>query len=164
MTASFQCSRRDGRVRGLVFRQGRLACALVIAATINVRVSAQAGAEGLDVVPFSESDSIWQCAFSPPYPPFLPPFVPSKHPSSMFDASKSAVFFLWAPTHLPFVHCSPPRGPREPAVCHCYQPLSPRKRFDVILRLIWPSSETGCMCELCWGFLGTAGVASHSAY
>lgn len=52
MTASFQRSRRDGQVRGLVFRQGRLACALVIAARINVRVSAQAGAEGLDVVPF----------------------------------------------------------------------------------------------------------------
>lgn len=47
MTASFQSSRRDGPVRGLVFRQGRLAYALVIAAWINVIVSTQAGAEGL---------------------------------------------------------------------------------------------------------------------
>ena len=51
MTASFQRSSRDGPVRWLVLRQGRLACALLIAAWINVIVSAQAGAEGLDVVP-----------------------------------------------------------------------------------------------------------------
>lgn len=51
MTASFQRSSRDGLVRWLVFRQGRLARALVIALWINVIVGAQAGAEGLDVVP-----------------------------------------------------------------------------------------------------------------
>lgn len=50
MTASFQHSHRDGQVTGLVFRQGCLAYALVIAAWINVIVSTQAGAEGLDAV------------------------------------------------------------------------------------------------------------------
>lgn len=137
MTASFQCSRRDGPVRGLVLRQGRLVCALVIAAWINVIVSAQAGAEGLWRCSFRKSDGIWQCAFSPPY---HPPRLGSCHPFIPLNQQ----CLLWVPTHLTFLHCSPPRGPKDPSVCHRYQPLSLSQETVWCGSKVNFSSETGC--------------------
>lgn len=136
MTASFQHSRRDGPVRGLVFRQARLACALVIAAWINVIVSAQAGAEGLDVVPLPRvivSDNVLFHLHTTLLTS-VHPFIPLNHQC-----------LLWVPTHLTFLHCSPSRGRREPHVCHCYQLLSRRRRFDVILGLILPQRLDLCV-------------------
>ncbi len=92
MTASFHRSHRDGPVRGLVFRQGRLACTLVIAAWINVIVSAQAGAEGLDIVPLGRvivSDNV---LFHLHTTLFASVQTPSLRPPSSPHTTKSAVF------------------------------------------------------------------------
>lgn len=104
LTASFQWSRRDGRVRWLVFMQGRLAYAGVTAKRINVIVAALAGAEGLDVVPGGDRSYLTVSFFmtiphllpvSPSKYPFPTPAVPFHWINSVFAA------LLTAPLTLP---------------------------------------------------------------
>lgn len=92
MTASFQRSHRDGPVRGLVFRQGCLALHFSHSSTDKCHSQRSGRCRGAWHCSSGESDSIWQCAFSPSY---HPPRLRSCHPNtslSSLHTTKSAVF------------------------------------------------------------------------
>lgn len=123
-----------------MFRQGRLACSLVIAVWTNVTSSAQARAKGLDVSPLG-SATIWQCSFSSPH---LLSFHPNTLPLTSLPTSKSGV----SPNTPHFSFNFPPKGPREPHICHHYQFLSlAHEKFGSEVN--FPPSETRGALQSC---------------
>lgn len=98
----------------------------------------------------AESDSIWQCAFSPPY--HLPhlrscyPFMPL-HASPNMPHFSLLLSFQWMKGACCLSWLSAPL-------------LQERVQCDSGVNF---SSETGCMCKLCQDFLAADRVACHGA-
>lgn len=102
---------------------------------------------------FAESDSIWQCAFSPPYhPPRL---------RSSLHTTKSAVFAV-SPNTPHFSSLLSFQGTkRVSCLSSLSAPLSQEKVWcDSGVNF---ASESGSMCEICQGLLAADGVACHCA-
>lgn len=101
---------------------------------------------------FAESDSIWQCAFSPPYWASSPLFSPS------LQTTKSAVFVVSPNTP----HFSSLLLSQWTCKAWCLSSLS----AAALQGKVWCgsevnfASETWCMCEPCQGILASAGVAT----